>query len=497
MLSLQVFLLSRRRLQAIHLAVACGMGLVFGVACLWFSPLWVLGGLASMCFLVVMLKRPEVGLLAILVMTSSIVFEDKLPLVPIGVGSLNLPDIPLLMLLALIIVRRLIEPDFNLVRTPLDLPLLTFYGMVLLSTILAVARSSVSTTEALRGIRGMTYYLTFFIVTNLVRRKDQFLLLIEGIILLATIVAGAMVVQSLAGKAINLFPGRVETLVTQGSTYAGVTRVLPPGQSLVMFGFILLIVLIAADNTPSLLIVRYFQAGLVGLAVILTFNRNFWVIAGLAVALLVWLLHGRDRQKLLGRGLLALLLGAVALGLAFTRSEQVDRLIQATLARAGTLTRSDTAEEGSLQFRYIENSYALPQIASHPIVGLGLRVPYRPALKTLDGVGRTRIDLFYRTTYIHNAHLSVLLTSGWIGYLALIWLSTAFLLRSFKNWRHVPDVKLKAILLACVLIYVGTCVAANISPLYMDRIWIPILGIILGTGEAILSFGKLPKSVLR
>ena len=471
-----------------RLAFACCVGMLLGVASILVSPLVVLVGLLAIGFLAVMVRRPEIGLLAIVMMTSTILFEDSLPLIPIGVGSLNVADVLLLALLAMIIVRRLAEPEFKLVHTPLDLPLLTFWAMMLLSTFVAMGSSSVSTTEALRGIRTITYYLTFFIVTNLVRRKAQLSLLIEGLLLLAMIVAGAMVAQSLVGRSIILFPGRVETLVTQNSVYNGVTRVLPPGQSLVMFGFIVLVALTATDQTSSRFIIRFLQASLVGLGVILTFNRNFWVIAGLALALLAWLLRGQDRQRLLGRGLLAVLLGSTALGFAFTLPEsRVEGLIQATVARLDTLFNSNSLQEDSLQYRYVENAYALPQIASHPIIGLGLRTPYRPWDRGLDGSvsGLWHTD-FDPRTYIHNGHLWVLLTSGWLGYLALAWLSVAFLIRGFKNWRTIADVKMRAIMLVCVLTYMGVSVAAIVSPIYMQWYWIPLLGIMMGASETIL-----------
>ena len=371
--------------RSLPLTIACGVGLLFGLASLWLSPAWVLVGLAASCLLVVMVMRPELGLLAIVTMTSSVIFEERLPVIPIGIGSLNVPDIPLLMLIGLIIVRYLAKPEFKLVHTPLDLPLLIFLGMILLSTLIAMGRGSVSTVQALRGIRPVSYYLTFFVITNLVRRKAQLSLLMDGLILLASIVAGVMIAQSLLGGSVTLFPGRVETLVTQGSAYAGVTRVLPPGQSLVMFGFVLLVVLTAIGDAGSLFLIRLFQVGLLGLAVLLTFNRNFWVIAGLAVALLVGLSRVQDRQKLLARGLLALILGAMALGLAFTQAEpRVDRLVHASLARMATLVSGSTLQEDSLQYRLVENTYALPLIASHPIIGLGLR----DALPAMDPATR-------------------------------------------------------------------------------------------------------------
>lgn len=52
-------------------------------------------------------KRPQIALLGITIATSSVVFEGGLPLIPIGIGSLHIPDGILLALLGLIILRWL------------------------------------------------------------------------------------------------------------------------------------------------------------------------------------------------------------------------------------------------------------------------------------------------------------------------------------------------------------------------------------------------------
>jgi hypothetical protein len=79
-------------------------------------------------FLLILGKRPEIGLLGILIATASIVFEERLPLLSAGGISLHIPDLLLLGSLGLIAVRWLFAPEFRIVRTPLDRPLLIFYG---------------------------------------------------------------------------------------------------------------------------------------------------------------------------------------------------------------------------------------------------------------------------------------------------------------------------------------------------------------------------------
>ena len=123
-------------------------------------------------------------------------------------------------------------------RTPLDRPLLIFYGVTLLSTFIAIFQSSVEVEEARRATRVLSYYLTFFIVTNLVRERRQLNFLLNGLFLLATIVAAAMVAQFLLGDSVQLLPGRVESLDTQGTMFEDVTRILPPGCSIVLVSFV-------------------------------------------------------------------------------------------------------------------------------------------------------------------------------------------------------------------------------------------------------------------
>ena len=182
------------------LILAALLGLVMGVVSLLLSPLWVLAGLAGGGLVYAILKRPEVGLLCILIATSTIVFENRLPLISTGVGSLHIPDILLLILVGLIFLRWLVEPDFKIVRTPLNWPLLMFLGVAIITTVIAIFRSSVDLWEARRQIRGVSYFLTFFVVTNLVLQVRQLRFLVNGILFLATIVAAVMIAQFIVGE---------------------------------------------------------------------------------------------------------------------------------------------------------------------------------------------------------------------------------------------------------------------------------------------------------
>ena len=477
-------LFNHKNLKILFLCTIVFIGsLLIGILSGLFSPLWVLAGIAALAFFFVLIKRPEIALLGILIATSSIIFEDQLPLLSIGIGSLHISDILLLGSLGLIALRRLIEPKFRIVRTPLDWPLLAFLGLALLSTAVAINNSSLNFNLGLREYRVVSYYLTFFVVTNLLREEKQLRFLVRGIFTIATIVAAAMVAQSIIGRSLPFLPGRIETLQTQGVAYADITRILPPGQSIVLVAFITITIVLVFDRTRQINILFLLQWGLLGLAVLVSFTRSFWVQAGLAILILAWVAKGRQWRRLAGLGLVVLLLVTITLLLAFDQPDsRLARLLSASAERLATLGRGETLNEGSLLWRYIENESALPQILSHPLLGLGLGARYRPY--------EPRIDIMAwnwdARRYIHNAHFWIMMKAGLLAYICFLWLSATFLIRSFKRWRFISNPQLKAHVLSFALTYLGVLIGAIVNPIFLQWYWTPLIGLMMGYNEVVI-----------
>ena len=468
-----------------QIIVGISCGVLLGVAFLRFSPFLVLGALAAVVFLYAIVKRPEIGLLGILVTTSSIVFEDQLPLLSVGGISLNIPDIVLLLLLGLIVLRWLAEPEFKIVHTPLDWPLLIFYAVTLLSTFIALNQSSVDVVDARRAIRTLSYYLTFFIVTNLVRERRQLNFLLNGLFLLATIVAAAMMVQFLLGDSVQLLPGRVESLATQGTIYEDVTRILPPGWSIVLVSFIVIVCILVLEKFKPVGWLKILLCGLLGMALLFTFLRSYWAVLIMVFFLLVYLFRGLDRQKLVVGGLVVISSAVLILLFIFSNpGSRATRLVCASIDRLTTIANSGTfqGQDSSLNWRMIEDGYALTAIATHPLTGMGMGFTYRPFDPRLD----TPSDSYFFRRFIHNGHLWILLQSGLLGYLAFMWLSLAFLMRGFRYWRSIANDRLRAVVLGFTLVYLAVLVAAVVNSTFMQWSWIPVIGIIMGVNEVIL-----------
>lgn len=441
---------------------------------------------------------PELALLGIVLATASFWIEDRLPVLYVGVG-IHIPDFLLLGLLGCIAVGWLIVPTFRIVRTPLDLPLLVFYGVTFFSTVNAVVHSKVQDYDAVSTTRVFSYYLTFFAVTNLVKSHRQVNFLLNGVLLLATLVAVAMIAQYLLGDSVQLFT-QVGALDAPTGTFEASRRVAPPGFSIVLVSFITSLCILAVERVHPRGLLRGLQCGVLGVALLVTFFRSYWAALVIVICLLAVLVRGPDKRRLVGWGLsglvaiatVALVMYVASVGASESRAS---RLLDATWERYSTLMNGGTfrGEDPSVTFRKLESGYALSAIASNPVIGLGMGTPYRPWDPRLDW--RDAGGIHDLRSLIHNSHLLVLLQSGVVGYVSLLWLSVAFLARGFRNWHNVPDERLKAVVLAFALVFVALLIAATANSTLMQSYWTPVIGIIMGINEAILRLRRPSEAV--
>ena len=466
-----------------QLILVCGLGLLLGIASIRLPTYLLLIGIAGIIYVVVAWLRPEIAVLGILVMTSTIFDMNLLPSISIGIGHILIPDILLFVLFGIILLRGMVESKSYFIHTVLDFPLFAFYVTAIFSTVIAIFNSSITFNQSLGEVRIINFFLTFFIVTNLLRNEKQLHRLFNGIIFLAIIVALAMIAQYILGPSVPILPGRVETLDTAGTTSYGVARILPPGQSLVMLAFVCLIVQMLFDKTSPRFVLYLIQLGIIGLAVLLTFNRSFWTAITLSLFLVSLLVSFRDKVKYAKIVFWAILVGAIV----FTpflsiKGGMAEKLMNGIMIRMSSLFNPNTTQESSLVYRYVENEYAYPQIASHPLLGLGLGANYRPLDHRID-FGPADSILRY---YIHNGHLWVILKTGLIGYLFFMWFILLFVKRGLQNWKRIPDPFLKGIVLSFIAMIPGILLASTIDPIFKQSWWTPVIGIMLGISEVIL-----------
>lgn len=335
------------------------IGLVSGNLLLNIPPLHGLGIIIGFFVLAVIAVRPEIGILLMVVLLSSIVFEKSLPLIPIGVGSFHVSDVILLFMLGTLTFKIFIRRAYKYVRTPLDLPLALFLVTVLVSICISIAQGQYRTdlSLVLRLLRVVTYYLIVILITNLIRDEKQIRFLISGLLVIAAVVAAAMLIQTMIGESVKLMPGRIEAAGTFGQEYEAL-RILPPGQTLIFISLITSICMVSFRKHKSLLLSGYsYLVILLGIGVVLTYNRNYWVALLLAVGLLLMLKGIETKKRLLALLMVVTILAGSLVALSDGSGGKVGKAVDAVSARFSSLfagkalhkvtpSRTDTSRTG-------------------------------------------------------------------------------------------------------------------------------------------------------
>lgn len=223
-------------------------------------------------------------------------------------------------------------------------------------------------------------------------------------------------------------------------------------------------------------------------AVILTFNRNFWISAMLVLVIFGVVTDRQVRINLLKWSLVMIVLVSIVPLLAFFDPESEGALLlRSTFERMISVFSADTYENAydsnlstsSLNFRAIESEYALERLTPPPLLGIGMGAQYRPFDPTLDW------EEFDGRGYLHNAHLWILLKAGLLSYICLIVAFFISVRRGIKYYRYLHDPRMKAIVLGFSLSLIGILTSALVDPILTDLAWTPVFGVMIGITEVI------------
>jgi hypothetical protein len=474
--------IKRIRFVQIQLFLVITIGLILGVATVIEGPSSVFVGIIAFLLIYIVFRKPEIAILGSLVLTSSFLGFESNPGFSIGFGTIYLTDILIILILLVIVVRLFIEPGFTINHTPLDVPILLFVGFSLLSTFIAIIQGSLPFLLTLHEMRIVAYYLVFFGVTNLVRTDDQIRYMIRGLIILAAIVAAITMIQYSLGESIQIIPGRVSTLRTEGVTFESVTRIIPPGESSMFVVFVALSVVVTLGRSRTSNQILLIPWVLTGLGVILIFKRHLWIPAILAFLIIVYLGSAREMARLFRGGLIILFIMLVSLIILYNFTGEVGpQFIDSSIDRLISLFREETyMVPSTLRWRDFEYKYAFEKFISHPFFGIGLGAKYRPYIVGKDW------EEYDGRTYIHNGNMWVLSKGGLLSYLPLLWVIVSSISRGFKYWSMNQGGWKRYYVLGFTLAIFGMFIGSNISPLWMKLAWTTLIGFVLGINELLL-----------
>jgi len=463
--------------QVSQYVICIFLGIILATFFLFTLPTFVLAITGGILLFIFSVYKPEIGILVIIIIISSVVYEAALPLIPIPIGSFHITDVLLLVLLGMIPFKLFTDRNFRLFSTPLDKPLLLFYLAVLISACNSIIFSKLDFNIVMRHFRLINYYLIYFVITNLIREKRQIKFIIKGLFVIATLVGIFMIIQTIVGESFQLMPGRLEQAETLGQIYKAV-RLIPPGTILIFVVFLTTVCAITFANKPLLKSSYFYILLVVGTGILFTYWRSYWISIIFSLSICMIMISKRGKKRLLAWFVITVILMSV---LSFTFISIGGRPRENLASISDRFTSLFTGERilysDTLEWRKIEYEYALRNIVKYPLFGIGLAKNYRPYVFGAE-------DWYY--WYIHNGFLWIILKIGLIGFLPFIWFYIRFLIRGFSNWKIIEDVVLKSAVTGFLLSGVGILLIAIIEPLFMQWYAIVMIATMFGLTEAII-----------
>ena len=479
--------------------LTCALVVAVGLACALVPPRSLLLAIGVGVVAAVVSTWPLAGLVSILVFFSTILEVDVLPLVTIGVGSVNPIDIVLVGYL-LVILYRAIRPQPGRPPTTwglLDLGVVWFIALLVLSTVAGLQRGTTELDAATNELRVFGYYLTAVVVAHLVVSRADRDRLVDAVLALAVGVALAMIVQLFVGDGLVIVNGRVEEYIAQSGE--ATTRIIPSGRYLILVGWWLFTALIGlVDRRPP----RWYAAGwaITGTAVLVTFNRSFWV-ASAFVAVVIVTAAAPAQRRVLGRMVVrAGLAAAVVIALVMVSPPNpAQTAIRSVVERGATLVDGSTYDAeldadgrgvSSLEFRRIETAYAAERVGGTVVLGLGAGAAYRPFDDRLDSA-----EFVNGERYIHNGHVFVILKAGLLGYLALLVAYLATAVGGWRIWQRAGDPAERAIGLVVTVTVPAILATSIVDPAIADVAWAPVFGVLAGWTAVVVRQSSGPAAV--
>ena len=415
----------------LNLSAAAIAGVLIAIAVIFLEPVMVLVLTGAILGASVLVFYPEYGFIAILILLSSILGEEQVPTIDIGL-QIYIADIIFAFMVVLMVVRLLVDPDFQLQKAPLTIPLLIFWGLALLTTVIHIFDNSIVIGDGIQEMRILSYYLLLIPFVQLIRTKKQLERLLNLMFTLATLTAAANILQYILGDSITFLTGRVEQFSD------GVTRITDnPGEGIITTTFIVLTIRLFLSNFKFNNIFHFLQWLIIGGAMLISFNRTHWGVAGLSLLITFFLTNPEQRSKIMSWGLSILWLIPLAiLPALFFRDSGYSALVDAAFGRFQTFFTSQSyvdPTESTIIWRNFEYQYGLPQIANHPIFGLGMGALYRPFIPQIDGWGTMGPH------YTHNGHLWIAMKGGLLSWFAMLSFMGMFIVNGFKNWKKVEN----------------------------------------------------------
>ena len=436
------------------------------------SPLKVVAAVLGGLFCALVAWRLEFGVIAVVVLVVSFIHTSAIPK-PATLGGMgpNAAELLVLFMLVVVFLRCMSRREEQPFKSTITVPLLLLFLAIVVSM-------SVSYRQLLAGqgyllrlgqiyntARPMFYYLLFFVVVWGIRSEKSLKVILNASIVATVVVSALMLVQYHVGYGQKLFVGtawltpRVEALTGQERD---VTRSLPPGMALMLVLFPATLLLSCVVRGARARLFYCASSVAIGMGLIFTFTRNYWVSMLLALGVM-WFLSVRGTRSRLGvfvvTALAMVIIGSVSAS-KFGPGVSGEKFTSVLSKRFTSTFERSTLRSESMRNRFDENMYAISQIRQHPILGIGVGNPAHYKQWIRPG---TWTRVIYPVDAIHNSYLELWMVYGLLGIVSFLWLSIAFLARAFTFFRQSQDPFWRSVALAFFAGYIAFLVRATIT----------------------------------
>lgn len=271
------------------------------------------------------------------------------------------------------------------------------------------------------------------------------------------VAVGLVVVRAVIGIVVWFVHGRSQGAAAglQGvaaSINASAVTFYEPAMNFLMVIVLLGVVtaLVARHHVPRWLLLA---APVVGLTLLLSFRRSFWVALLLGLVLVTLIASGRRGRPWMILGGAAVV---IALYLTIFASGTTD-LTNPVVSRAQSLEPSQLLGGTGDRYRLDEQRNVTAEVRAHASTGIGLGVPWKARYPLIDDSDAGR-------QYTHVTALWFWLKLGPLGALAYAWMMATAILESYRAWRRPGDRDLQITGLALAAAFVGLVVAELTGP---------------------------------
>lgn len=459
----------------------------FGVALVvepWLAAIGMAAVAIGFPVAVLIWRYPEFGIVLLVFLGSQILHPELLDLrLPIG-GGLELPDLLLLGLAALLVAKQLFSMQTSdLPTSRLFAPVLVFFGLALFSTLRALLLFEVEVSWTFSELRGIAYFFVLLLASWELRQRDQIVRLFTGLFIVGLATVAIMIAQQFFGS-IPLVAGQQTTgwqIVDIDS--GSITRIRPPAHLLLYYLSLAAFALMAFYHGGKKRIVMLAMTLLLNLVLLLTFTRAQWLASTLGILVCIAFIPREMKLALASIALVIIFIGGVVLlsgQSSALRSMDANQFLGPLMDRVQSVVSVDeTLNSYSLQTRQFQTRAAEESIARNPLLGVGLGNTYR---RIASGESLDRYSRFSR--FMENSYLYVATKMGLPSLAVLVWLMATILVILYKGYKSARDPTLKGLSLASLAAVVGILFWGITHPVLFSPQHTLTIGLIGGVGEA-------------